>query len=292
MTKANREANDSRSDAERRARRKLNRLKNKGIATGNISPFRDVDTSDTRAVKSYTRELESFISRENRYVGGFQGTPIPYSEYRDLRRMERKWNKVHNKYWEKFGPQPFIIPEGPTDMSLAMRSSMGHFKSDLMHGINYERSTPAEKIRGIRDIEKRKAIMLQELDPKFQENRAKVLKKNMLAYIDTFNDPELKSAIKKLNSSQLFKLQTFTDFVPLYYHYINTDRDNKISKAIDAQDDEQQRRHLKQLINNVSDETPTKPKKRSHHSKGIMTKEQVAARTATRRANESLKPSR
>lgn len=61
MTKANDAARARVADAERRARRKIKRLQKKGIRTGSITPFRDVDPSNTRALNSYHKQLEQFI---------------------------------------------------------------------------------------------------------------------------------------------------------------------------------------------------------------------------------------
>lgn len=55
MTKANENARARVADAERRARRKIKRLQNKGVRTGSVEPFRTVDPSNTRALKSYAR---------------------------------------------------------------------------------------------------------------------------------------------------------------------------------------------------------------------------------------------
>lgn len=128
MTKANEDARAHVRDAERRARRKIKRLQNKGIRTGGIAPFRDVDPSNTRALKSYARDLEKFISRSTRFVAGRDGTPIPYTAYRDYKRIERQWNKEHNRYWQKFAQHPFLTAYGESDTTLGMRSAMAHVK--------------------------------------------------------------------------------------------------------------------------------------------------------------------
>ena len=91
MTKANENARARVKDAERRARRKIKRLQKKGVRTGSVAPFRDVDPSNTRALNSYANQLEKFISRSTRFVAGRDGTPIPYTAYRDYKRLERQW---------------------------------------------------------------------------------------------------------------------------------------------------------------------------------------------------------
>ena len=121
MTKANENARARVADAERRARRKIKRLQNKGVRTGSVEPFRTVDPSNTRALNSYANQLEKFISRSTRFVAGRDGTPIPYTAYRDYKRLERQWNREHNRYWQKFAAHPFLTAYGESDTTLGMR---------------------------------------------------------------------------------------------------------------------------------------------------------------------------
>ena len=64
--------------------------------------------------------------------------------------------------------------------------------------------------------------------------------------------------IKKLSNEQLFALQNFTNFVPLYYRYINTDRDNVMGAQADAMDDEAQKEHMILTIQQVQNQYPKK----------------------------------
>lgn len=251
MTKANEKARAAVADAERRAKAKVRRLSKKGISTGNINPIKPVDSSDTWALKRYHSELEQFISRQTRFVRGYGGTPIPYAAYRDFRRLERQWNKLHNRYWRDFAAQPFITAYGETDTTMEMRSRMGHVKGLPFGDVDYERMTPAERIKGLKDLQKRREILEQELSPQFQQKRIRELRANLLKYADTFNDPRIPNAIKKLTNEQIFALQNFTDFVPLYYRYVNTDRDNQVDTVIDAIEDEAQKEHLLLTIKRI-----------------------------------------
>ena len=254
MTKANENARAHVKDAERRARRKIRRLQNKGIRTGGISPFRDVDESNTRALKSYARELEKFVSRSTRFVAGRDGTPIPYTAYRDYKRIERQWNKEHNRYWNKFANHPFMTAYGAADMTLGQRSAASHVKGLPFGNIDYQRELLPEQIRSVNDLEQRKKILKRELSPSFQRKRITLLRKNLLGHAATFNDPRILNMIKKLSNEQLFALQNFTNFVPLYYRYINTDRDN----VMGAQDDEAQKEHMVLTIQQVQNQYPKK----------------------------------
>ena len=256
MTKANDAARSRVKDAERRAKRKIRRLQKKGVATGSISPLKNVDPSNTRALNSYHKELEKFISRQTRFVAGYEGTPIPYASYRDFRRLERQWNKQHEKYWAQFANKPFLTAKGESDMTLGMRSRMTNIKGLPFKGIDYVRDTPAEKLKGLPDIERRSKIIKRELSPTYQRKRITNLRRNLVNYASEFNDPEIPNMIKKLSNEQLFALQNFTSFVPLYYRYINTDKDNDFGIEADSTEHDAQVRHLKELIYQAMERYP------------------------------------
>lgn len=270
MTKANDRARAAVVDAERRARRKIKRLQNKGVRTGGISPFREVDESDTRALKRYAKDLERFVSRQTRYVAGYDGTPIPYSAYKDFRRLERKYNKEHGKWWVKYGNQPFITAEGASDMTIAERSLAARLKGMAFGGASAYRETPAERLRGLKDIEKRSAIMRKELSPSYQKERVRNLRKNLLAHASEFNDPRIPKMIRKLSNEQLFALQNFTNFVPLYYRYMSTNVEVTLGEDIDATEYDAQVQHMIDTIEQVRLQFPTAVKTRE--TKGRKTK--------------------
>lgn len=262
MTKANDAARARVADAERRAKRKVKRLQRKGVRTGTISPFRTVDAFNTRAMNAYAKELEQFVSRSTRFVAGRDGTPIPYTAYRDYKRIERQWNREHNKYWERFAEQPFITAYGASDTTLGMRSAISHVKGLPFGNIGYTRELLPEQIRSEADLRKRMDILKRELSPSYQRKRVSQLRKNLLEHAATFNDERLPNMIRKLTNEQLFALQNFTNFVPLYYRYINTDRDNAMGAQADAVDDEAQKEHMILTIEQVRKQYPAKKAKR------------------------------
>ena len=256
MTKANDNARAHVKDAERRARRKIKRLQNKGIRTGGIAPFRDVDPSNTRALNSYARDLEKFISRSTRFVAGRDGTPIPYTAYRDYKRIERQWNEEHNRYWQKFAQHPFLTAYGESDTTLGMRSAMSHVKGLPFGDIGYKRELLTEQIRSVEDLRKRMQILKRELSPSYKRKRITQLRKNLLEHAATFNDPRIPNMIKKLSNEQLFALQNFTNFVPIYYRYISTNVEITLGEDIDATEHDAQVAHMLMLIEQVKSRYP------------------------------------
>lgn len=271
MTKANDRARAAVADAERRARRKIKRLQAKGVRTGGISPLRDVDASDTWALKRYAKDLESFISRQTRYVAGYDGTPIPYETYRDFRRLEKRYNAAHAKWWDTYGQQPFITAGGASETTIAERSLAARLKGMAFGGASAYRETPAERLRGVKDIEKRSAIMHRELSPSYQKERTRTLRKNLLAHAATFNDPRIPKMIRKLSNEQLFALQNFTNFVPLYYRYMSTNVEVTLGEDIDAIEHDAQVQHMIDTIEQVRSQFPAAVK--TWETKGRKTKQ-------------------
>lgn len=270
MTKANDRARAAVADAERRARRKIKRLQGKGVRTGGITPFREVDATDTWALKRYAKDLERFVSRQTRYVAGYDGTPIPYDTYRDFRRLEKRYNAAHAKWWDTYGIQPFITAEGPTETTIAERSLAARLRGMAFGGASAYRETPAEKLRGVKDIEKRSAIMRKELSPSYQKERLRTLRKNLILNAESFNDPRIPRMIRKLSNEQLFALQNFTNFVPLYYRYMSTNVEVTLGEDIDAIEHDAQVQHMIDTIEQVRSQFPAAVK--TWETKGRKTK--------------------
>ena len=291
MTKANENARAHVKDAERRARRKIKRLQNKGIRTGSITPFRDVDPSNTRALKSYANQLEKFISRSTRFVAGRDGTPIPYTAYRDYKRLERQWNKEHNKYWQKFAAHPFLTAYGESDTTLGMRSAMAHVKGLPFGNIDYQRQLLPEQIRSEADLRKRAQILKRELSPTYQRQRITQLRKNLMEHAASFNDPRIPAMIKKLSNEQLFALQNFTNFVPVYYRYMSTNVEITLGEDIDATEHDAQVEHMLMLIEQVKRRYPlavkewqTKGRKTKNGRKHVKSKARIKVYAPTKDA--------
>lgn len=291
MTKANENARAHVKDAERRARRKIKRLQNKGIRTGGIAPFRDVDPSNTRALKSYANQLEKFISRSTRFVAGRDGTPIPYTAYRDYKRLERQWNKEHNKYWQKFAAHPFLTAYGESDTTLGMRSAMAHVKGLPFGNIDYQRQLLPEQIRSEADLRKRAQILKRELSPTYQRQRITQLRKNLMEHAASFNDPRIPAMIKKLSNEQLFALQNFTNFVPVYYRYMSTNVEITLGEDIDATEHDAQVEHMLMLIEQVKRRYPlavkewqTKGRKTKNGRKHVKSKARIKVYAPTKDA--------
>lgn len=251
MTSANQKAIARVADAEKRARRKLDRLDKNGVRTGSINPLRRVDYGNTRELNRYYGELEKFISRKNRYVAGNDGQPLPYDKLTQYRKLEQRYNKLHDKHWKDFAPKPYLTSKGKEDVTLGELSSMVQIKGLAYKGIDYRKQTPNEKIRGISDLNRRITILKNEVSPNFQKKRIQTLRKNLIEHVSGFNDEELTRRIRGLTNEELFRLQNETSFVPLFYRYISTDKDNDFGLEADSTEHQAQIDHIKLTIDAV-----------------------------------------
>lgn len=210
QTKANAAANAKVKDAERRAKRKMQRLRRKGVLTGSINPLESVPSNDTWALKAYANRLEKFISRDTRYVAGYEGTPIPYADYRDYKRVEREWNREHRKTWEKFASKPFYTGAGESGMSVSQAREIGKLERRL---IEYERSADPSSFKSVAHLRKRMERLRAEMTGEYRDRRIDTLRENMVRAAQTSNDDVLASSIEDLSPTQLQALYEQTDFV-------------------------------------------------------------------------------
>lgn len=103
---------------ERATRRKLARNENKGInlAGSEFDPLRergDVDSLNTRQLRSYLKQLNSFMSRSNQYDAGLQGAPLPRDMVREYKRLEQIRNRNVRKHVKTIS-DVYIEPQGMT----------------------------------------------------------------------------------------------------------------------------------------------------------------------------------
>lgn len=266
MTKANDRAREQLKDAQRRAKRKVRRLKNKGIATKNIEPFRnDIDLSNTVQVKQYTKHLENFISRKNRIVAGYEGTPIKWSDYKRFKEVEKKWNKKHNEIWRSYIKKKTVDSRGETDITVELQEMLVKANGGKpMVGLNYERNASLKNLRGIKDIKRREEIMKRELSPNYLNDRVKKLRKDLMKDIAFFNSPELEKKIRGMTNEQLLELNVRTDFVSLYFSLIETDGDGTGYAEVDM---DELNKHIGFMLGTIDQIKALKPKKKTKRKK-------------------------
>lgn len=241
---------------EKRAEKKLERFRSQGVRTGSITPIRQVDTSNQAKVKKYIRELETFNSRQTQYVAGRDGTPLEKKKVSEYLKLEKKWNKAHEKFWKREGGDIFYIPEGASDTTLAQKSSYVHVKGLPFGDINYKRHADMSKIKGMKDLQRRIDIMRIETSPEYERNRLKQLRENMKDFASgAMNDKALYNMVDIMTDDQLLELWQNSDFVEIFYHSYPGKNGTPVSQAFDRENDI---KHMRMLFKSAYNRVPGK----------------------------------
>lgn len=97
--------------------------------------------------------------------------------------------------------------------------------------------------------------------------------------------------IKKLSNEQLFALQNFTNFVPIYYRYMSTNVEITLGEDIDATEHDAQVEHMLMLIEQVKSRYPlavkewqTKGRKTKNGRKHVKSKARIKVYAPTKDA--------
>lgn len=235
MTRANDRANAERKRLERNARRKITRLKNKGVATGSISPLRKVDVSDTNAVKRYNKQLRDFNSRQTQYIAGREGTPIEAKSWKKYLKLQKKWNKLHRAYWNKKKDKKLV----GQDMTLYQKAAITARKT-LFGALEYQRDLDPAKLTGEADLANRIEVLKRETAPSYAAKRAKKMRQDIGPMLERYNSQELTDAIDSLSTRQLVILQNESlfveDFFTIDYAWSPMEWDMRINYLLDIVD--------------------------------------------------------
>lgn len=232
-TKANIAANARRSDLERRVRRKLRRLENKGVNVGSIDPRKQIDTSDTRSVKNYNKKLEAFMSRQNQYVAGRRGLAIPAKEWKEYQKIERKWNAEKNRFLQAEAGKPIISSQGLEDMTRGMKALISP-RSGLYGAREYQRKLDPSRVESLSDLKQKAARLKRELSPEFKRERAKQFRENLLSHMNIYNSEALEQAIEGMTNEELQELQTGSLFVEDFYTFSYDWTDQEYEARVEA----------------------------------------------------------
>lgn len=223
-TPANKKAQAAMRDAERRAKRKLNRLRRKGLNVGGISPLKSrVDLSDTRGIKSYTKSLEQFISRQTRYVSadqfskgyqaGYEGAPISYQAYRKYMAAEKKFNAEMQRRYDEVAAKPYI-QSGKVQGTVEQVS--------VEYRVNREKHAKADvstvKIKNEADLLRRAEVLTRASSEASRMAGMERYRQHLIEWAREYNN-DLEGVAESLTNEQLWELRMTTNFDDAYHMY-------------------------------------------------------------------------
>lgn len=208
--------------AEQRAKRKLRRLEKKGIRTGAIMPeFKSLDELTTGQKRAYENQLEKFISRQTRYVAGYEGTPIHYGVVKQIRAAEKKLNEQRAAQWAAVSGKPMLTnPSSMTtddyrNMTRIYDAGTGTLKPNPKSPLYFTefKSRDISMLRGDKDAAEYIKALRHAGTKSYVKKKNNIMIDNMLKVMRDINEPELAARIKKLSMEQIYILAARSDFI-------------------------------------------------------------------------------
>lgn len=216
------------SALERKAKRKLSRLKSKGIRTGSITPIKNASGFTREQKESYARKLAGFIDNAG-YSKGADGTPIPNSLIQQIRYNERKIDKYRA---ERYGYDREEAKKRKTamgDMTLEQFHMMGtRFDPKKGKYVYNTRASHAgslplpehdiDTFKSVKDARKYLSRLHTIQTEEYQNKKMETLIKNIHKRAEAYPDnEELQSLLKSLTLSELDRLYAESDFLDVLF---------------------------------------------------------------------------
>lgn len=154
----------------------------------------------------------------NRYVAGYDGTPLSYDKVRKLRQTERAWNVEQAKRWQSVADKPFITG-APDRMTVAEQREIGRLEGRLA---DLERHADLSNVKSNKELDRKISNMRRQMTKKYKRERYKTLKDNMVTAAQRIGDPDLEQQVKDLSQDELAELHERSDFIEfLFFRYEN-----------------------------------------------------------------------
>ena len=198
--------------------RKIDRYSTKGvILTGsNFDPRANeerVSRMTRKQLNELNKNLNSFMSRSNQFVGDFKGAPIHISVWREFKKTEARYNK---RLAESYGniKDIFIAPMNKTvDTRLKeITPNFPHMKDSAVNAPYEPSNIEPGQIAGKNGMANMIAHLAKKADKGYSQkelNRAKVEFQQM---IDIIDNNEIKTMFKALTDQQAHLLWHYTNF--------------------------------------------------------------------------------
>lgn len=151
------------------------------------------------------------------------GFELSRKQIKELRKLEKQWNKVHSKFWKDIKNSPLVAGGKNQAETLAQRGDITDRRINTFMKPNFIRETDLSKIRNQSDYDRRMEIMRYEISPVYMENRTRDFRKNIENNINFYGDEDLANLFNSLNDRQLQYLQNQTIFQETFYQLIPSD---------------------------------------------------------------------
>ena len=201
--------------------KKISRIKNTSQGGGAVvsgsshDPRRslsDVNSMSRSELLSYRRGLNSFLSRQNQFVGGARGAPIPRTKWANYKAAEQRFNGRMKDIFNRY--KDIKLPSGETVAEeMAKKTPDGHKSSRKRPSVlSYNPiDRNVENIYQEKNLDRLIDLMNDRNDPLWDKERLETARDQMNQIADRIGEGSLKDEINALTDDQFFVLWNYTE---------------------------------------------------------------------------------
>lgn len=214
------DVNDLRAEVARRqkaAQAKVARLKRQGVElSGTVYDVRRdasrVSRYNSKQLRSYLGELNSFMKRTNQFVAGSEGAPIRAGVWRNYKRQEQEYINFVQSHYEGL-KDTFIPRAGKTveGFDKKMRRTREPGKGGVPRPLEMFAPLNPYDVVSEEKLEAMRKNMINKLAPDFVPKTAQKQKFQILEAVKAFGDEKLTQMANDMTLEQVDTLFNYTD---------------------------------------------------------------------------------
>lgn len=199
----------------RAAGNKVSRLRARGVELAGTGydvrrNAANIKKYNTRQLKSYLNELNSFNARTNGFVAGDSGVPLPAAKWREYKRLEKKYNQIGNREYEKVGDT--FLPQAGVKVrdrrKMLSQSALG----EAVHSPYQEINRRARGIVNEQALDKLTEQMRGKTSRDYLPGEIAKSREQFMDMLKEIGNPEYIDAANKLSDDQFDTLWNYTSF--------------------------------------------------------------------------------
>lgn len=186
---------------------------------------RNTDKMSTRELRTYQKQLQSFLSRSNQFVAGYQHKPIHRSAWNAYKAAEQAANENKGSFYDRV--KDIKLP-GPMDqMDVKMRVQM---RTPVHpHMLNPAQNTPTGLDRKPTGVEYEKQLQRltdeqkKQASPKYREQQANAGREQFGMMLEAMGDVSALEKVNELSDEQFLLLYWYSPLIEnasLKYEYV------------------------------------------------------------------------
>lgn len=199
---------------EKAATAKISRLRRTGVMVSGSTadPRRSsgrIARYNTKAAQGYLNDLNSFVSRKNRYVAGVEGAPISLNVYNRAQATSERFNALVTNRYESV--KSIHIPEqGMTIQRFDEDVKRARARGSVSRPLAIE-SREAFEFTSEASVARWEQSLTRKMKPGYRKAYLKFQRMQMMKALDAYGDPELDKMARELTDEQFDVLWNYTD---------------------------------------------------------------------------------